>query len=84
MYSCVGIKWLQEEILQTYYRLLFFIQEFADNTVDVWDHSNIDRLNLLKEEVPALFEILNGIMEFEQSCQSLPLDVADLVRHVHF
>ena len=46
----------------------------------MWDHSNIDQLNRLQDEVPALFDDIMGIMMFERSCRYLPPDVGNLVR----
>ena len=52
------------------------------STTDLLDQTNIHRLNHLSEEVPALFGHLVVILRYEQSCRSLPQDVADLVRRL--
>ena len=46
------------------------------------DQSNIDQLNLLQQEIPALFHTLIAIMQYEETCRFLPGDVAALVRHI--
>ena len=43
------------------------------------DQTNLHQLNLLREEVPALFCVLIEIMQFEGTCRFLPHDVAAIV-----